>query len=297
MPEGDRHIVIGFALVVFVLIIGALWHVSSYSQEQRQQREEAASYKAYSDEDLAQCASKDTDFDRFACLAEKITANQEQERGRANLHAQQDMSAWAVALLWVSGIGIIVSIAGIVLIYATLHETRAMTVATREIGQRQVRAYLTVQSGHFAVDDQGDIWIFINFKNVGQTPGIITEVRGSCEPGISRHFPEVDGSTGIPTDANKPMVQIAAGETYEMVLVWKKADVVEYRDPDHPEILPHEAIGMDGRVKWLDVFNDEDFTNFRMSNFEPLKYFRERAANRLSGRLIVLRQDKGPREQ
>ncbi|MBU1213574.1 MAG: hypothetical protein KJ587_20255 [Alphaproteobacteria bacterium] len=154
MLERDRHIVSGFGVLIIVLTLAALWQITSYNQHQREHREKAASYEVADSDSSSECRGLATDFDRAACLAQKISAEQEQERGRADLHAQQDMSTWALALLWASGIGILVSVAGIVLIYATLHETREMTVATREIGQKQVRAYLAIQKSNFAISNR-----------------------------------------------------------------------------------------------------------------------------------------------
>ena len=184
MPEGDRRVVFGFGYVIVLLVAAALWHVPAYNKGQREHREEAASYKTYDDEDISECAARGSDVDRLFCLAEKVVANQEQERGRADLHAQQDMATWAVALLWVSAIGIVVSAAGIILIYATLHETRSMTVATREIGQNQSMAYVNVSA--VVIKDvkynnkRLHLEAVLSVVNTGATPAKRVKVRAFC---------------------------------------------------------------------------------------------------------------------
>jgi hypothetical protein len=170
MSEYDRRIVVAFGAIGALLTIFAFWHVVTYNYKQGKQREEADSYLIYSDEDYAKCAAEGANFDRLACLAQTVTANQEQQRGRADLHAQQDMATWAVALLWVSGISVLVSVAGIILIYATLHETREMTLATREIGKNQTKAYVAARSARIEFFGDEIATVEVEIENTGQTP-------------------------------------------------------------------------------------------------------------------------------
>lgn len=182
MSKSDRRIIIGLGGLIVLLVIGALWHVSSYNQNQREHREKAASYEIHSDDRNSRCAKHVTVFERIACLVENVTADQEQERGRADLHAQQDMATWSVALLWASGIGIVVSAGGIVLIYATLIETRNMTLATRQIGENQTRAWMLyggIGSGpakNITFENrkiENGIGVKIDLKNFGASPAKI----------------------------------------------------------------------------------------------------------------------------
>lgn len=186
MPKVDRLIVSGFGCLILLLLIGGLWHVSSYNHHQREHRERAAGYEVHGEDRYSRCAELGNDFERIACLVEQATAEQEQERGRADLNAQQDMATWAVALLWASVIGIVVSLAGIVLIYATLHETRAMTVATREIGESQTRAWVlfdgagsgpVMNTEVLGVPVENGFNVRISFKNFGQSPAFVVAER------------------------------------------------------------------------------------------------------------------------
>jgi len=182
MPKGDRRIITGFGVLIGLLTIVGLCHVLIYSHGQREQREKAASYEVANSSSISECRVLATNFDRLACLAKKISAEQEQERGRANLHAQQDMSTWAVALLWASGIGILVSVAGIILIYATLHETRAMTIATREIGAKQTCAYVFPDTCTITHAPEAFIKSFeIILRNLGETPAVKLSIQTNTQ--------------------------------------------------------------------------------------------------------------------
>lgn len=74
--------------------------------------------------------------------------------------------------------------AGIILIYATLHETRRMTVATREIGENQSKAYVnasSIEAKQIKLTeylDTTEIYIFL--KNTGQTPANDIVVGGQA---------------------------------------------------------------------------------------------------------------------
>ncbi|MBA4337554.1 MAG: hypothetical protein C0421_01765 [Hyphomonas sp.] len=170
---------------LIALVVGALWHVSSYNQNQREHREKAASYQLAERDGFSECELGTTEFNRTACIARKVYGEQEQERGRADLHAQQDMSTWALSLLWASGIGIVISGLGIYLLWQTLKDTQtalsqtaAATDAAKvanaiaeKMGQRQTRAYV------FAVDFLIDaieagkpVTITFLVKNFGQSP-------------------------------------------------------------------------------------------------------------------------------
>lgn len=181
MRSFDKRIIVSFGTMIFLLVIGAAVHFSHYSQAQKEHRERAASYEVVPSERYSTCAERGDDFARLLCLVEQATAEQEQERARANLHAQQDMAMWAAALLWASVVGIAVSLTGILVIYATLHETRQMTVATREIGEAQTRAYILIRkSGTIRVSIQGgmmDIHIKLPFENAGATPAFDPTVK------------------------------------------------------------------------------------------------------------------------
>jgi hypothetical protein len=84
---------------------------------------------------------------------DKQPSQDEEDRAKRDLTAQEDMAFWASLMFGATVLGIFLSGAGVWLIYGTLIQTRnaataardAVTV-TRDIGEAQVRAYLHVKS-------------------------------------------------------------------------------------------------------------------------------------------------------
>lgn len=182
MPERDRIIVFSFGLLILILVLTGLWHVASYNQNQSQQREAAATYEIAERESISECGELSTGFDKAVCLIQNMQASEEQERARHDLHAQHDMATWAVALLWVGIVGLVTSAAGIALIYATLHETRNMTAATREIGENVSKAYVNVNRAEIREIEVNKLIkiteIDTYLKNTGQTPAMDVVIGG-----------------------------------------------------------------------------------------------------------------------
>jgi hypothetical protein len=267
MPEGDRRIVIRFGIVITILIGAALWHVPAYNKGQREHREEAASYETYDDEDISECAAGGSDLDSLFCLAEKVVANQEQERGRADLHAQQDMATWAIALLWASAIGIVVSAAGIFLIYATLHETRGMTVATREIGENQSKAYVNVSRAQVSEIQINKFLKILEvdayFKNTGQTPA--TDVIIGGEFVVYEKCMTILGSDREMCRADIPfdrIVDLSPDNEPQQVSLGLPKNIKDCVESAGFNALSSIYLRVEGEVKYWDVFGSRYLTQF-----------------------------------
>jgi hypothetical protein len=96
----------------------------------------------------------------------------------ADLAAQQDMSAWAYGMLWVSAIGIGLSAVGVLFIWktleatiATLQETKKATIATIALKDSEIlkaRATVTAFPGGISFEG-GDVIAKIVLKNIGLT--------------------------------------------------------------------------------------------------------------------------------
>jgi len=104
--------------------------------------------------------------------------NQPTEYDLRDLRAQEGMAWWAELLFYVS-------VAGVLLLGATLYETRKAGIAVSETlvqtrrqadiaedtANRQLRAYLTIVGGYVEImTNNNDIFAHINFRNSGQTP-------------------------------------------------------------------------------------------------------------------------------
>tara|TARA_R110002124_G_scaffold96444_2_gene241223 strand:+ start:658 stop:1293 length:636 start_codon:yes stop_codon:yes gene_type:complete len=101
------------------------------------------------------------------------------------------MAEWALAVVLLTVAGLIVSVLGVVVVGWTLHETRQVTVVTREIGQAQTRGYISIKSGRFQTHN--DVaWVSLELGNTGQTPIMACDVTLSLF--VVRHDIHEDAS-------------------------------------------------------------------------------------------------------
>ncbi len=185
--------------------------------------------------------------------------------------AQESVAYWT---LW---IGIYTAV-GLVAIVATFEITRQQTIATREIGQKQVRAYLAVQPSDFAISRDEKLLAFIKVKNVGQSPATVTEIVVSLQSVVLND--KVVNSNK--KDTYVPSRVIAAGGTETFSTNWE----LEGFDLSKRIKVP-KLINIAGKVTYTDVFGVSDFTYFFASNLNPFEYFRTHEDNLLSGTLQV----------
>jgi hypothetical protein len=107
------------------------------------------------------------------CLRKAILAYQKNDTTNKDLQAQQDMAFWALITAIVGAGGLLISIGGVYLLFQSLRQTRTAITNDREIGEAQVRAYLSVESPEQHSIDIRPNQIFkaeLKIKNTGQSP-------------------------------------------------------------------------------------------------------------------------------
>jgi len=108
------------------------------------------------------------------CLREAIVGYQKTQHDDRDLQAQQEMAFWALVSAIVAACGLIVSMAGVGIVWQSLKQTRTAILNDREIGEAQIRAYLTVEPPtNSGLDKVGaGITPSMNLKiiNTGQSP-------------------------------------------------------------------------------------------------------------------------------
>lgn len=155
-------------------------------------------------------------------------------RQEQDLRAQRDMAKWAFIMLWVTGASVAVTSLGVVYVALTLQETRRAVKAaddavavTREIGNKQLRAYIGVASATAKFNWSGDASyrFVVTIKNYGATPasGVYFERRLDWSEDIDPQFePFV-----LPAEHERIMsFQLPPGETHEIEFV------CEYPEPE-----------------------------------------------------------------
>lgn len=218
-------------LILAALIAVGVYTSLQYQLKQTYQRQNVTPTKPYTarDQQNDRCASIDALDKYLNCLAKNARAEREENRAQYDLEAQQDMALWAYWILWISGIGLLVTAAGVVYVARTLHATRETLDQTRRQAQASVDANQITRAGLrpwidfqlLEVNEQRDKdgnlagFIFaISQRNVGKT--LASDGRFHCEVylGGTKEFPgarevlikrfekwDSPGATSIPNES------------------------------------------------------------------------------------------------
>lgn len=123
-----------------------------------------------------------------------VAAKAEQDRDQRDLHAQEGMALWAEYMFYATAATVLLTFAALIAIIRTLHHTRRAAdytgdmlieaanatkaaedgvATTRDIGEKQVRAYLHVSSVEFTLGrNQGEVGVSLTIANAGQSPAV-----------------------------------------------------------------------------------------------------------------------------
>jgi hypothetical protein len=146
------------AVAFFALVAYIAYSVGSTSTlesiERREADRAARQHSVYADQNISSACGDLTGAELVVCAQEQIERSAEYQNAEYDLSAQEQMASFAKKSLWVSIASIGITGLGIYLVWGTLAEARKATVAaqdavqvTREIGEAQVSAYLSLESG------------------------------------------------------------------------------------------------------------------------------------------------------
>lgn len=179
------------AAVFSITVWGALSWIDQ-SRAYRQEREAAHSEQLQASDQQAQAECSGVPRSRnFRCSLSSSSPPSDAQRSTADLHAQQNMAAWSFAMFIAATVSALITLAGVIFVAWTLHETRKMTgqaakstaaaekaaeAATAanagfaQASERELRAYVGIQ----------DIWFDTkteeaNYRPVEQKPGVIRQ--------------------------------------------------------------------------------------------------------------------------
>ncbi|WP_371394791.1 hypothetical protein AB6B38_05595 [Glycocaulis abyssi] len=191
------------ALICIAAVTSA---ITAYYAESRQQADRAADqYRAYAERVVA-CDGIESRAEHYACLVEAVQTEQQRLYAATNLRAQQDMSTWSFATLWISLGLLIVTGVGVTYVALTLDQTRRATKAavkaaeaaentvleTRRIGEAQVRAYITVRhTNSFSKIESNKKHVLVKeIINTGSTPAYNVSYAASLFVADDHFFPD-----------------------------------------------------------------------------------------------------------
>ena len=180
--ENAIHFVGAFALVAVTFWISLDLTELRTRQLVAEQYGEAAKAQ-YSNSEIAELCRSGSETVRMKCVVNAIEAREQQSQDTRDLHAQEWMAKWAKWMFWAAAVGSGAALYGLWLLRRTWEEAKRTADIAREIGEAQVRAYLTVdQVTIFSEGVEGGVrWtITPTIRNSGQSPAknIVAYARG-----------------------------------------------------------------------------------------------------------------------
>jgi hypothetical protein len=253
-----------------------LWN---YKQEHARQRQHASTNQSEQVHEQRQSTCVDVAKKHsFSCLTYGSPAEPSEQYTEYDLRAQQDMAEWALAMVLVSALGVIVTLAATAYVALTLDATRAAVIiaeqankTAREIGEAQVRAYLTPANPALGIKDQAagfdDLLPVIKFqiKNTGNSPAFMTQVQAWMKLEDGKPFFKINATA----EAHIFIDTIASTETSREIIIELSRSIA-----DHPNASTSKAILMTVflQVDWINVFEEEDGfeSSYTISIIDPL---------------------------
>lgn len=167
------------ALVLAGIILGWL-QFSEYKNKHSQERHDVTAHKAEQPREQRQavCISVDGSYS-YPCTVDEYRTDNSEKYTYYDLHAQQDMAEWALAMAAISFLGVLVTAAATFYVALTFHETRKMAgdsaEATRAAFQmvEADRAWILHDATAFSMSpsvDGKNFQIASGFRNFGRTP-------------------------------------------------------------------------------------------------------------------------------
>jgi hypothetical protein len=162
------------ALGVVTALVWFSWEgFSAYKQSHANERDSASQHYAEATQEGVNSCSAVMDesgvFNWLTCLAETVSAEGSVKQAEYDLKAQQDMAAWALGMLIVTIWLTIITLGGVIFVAWTFRDAR-------EIGRKEIRAYLGVESASYKIPEDGawkpndGIKAEVIFKNYGASP-------------------------------------------------------------------------------------------------------------------------------
>lgn len=174
------------ALAIAVAAIGWGWNYGlrqerTFEQEARQAHADQAKNGCYqiSRTDVQMPSVKEANGKPCA-PSEKAKQKNDNRRDYANLVAQRSSALWAKIMGIAALIGMGLSLVGVVLVWTTFRETRKANEIAREIGEAQVRAYLSLDVFWEGYGDPNVLNFKYSIHNSGQSPARNVAIEIFC---------------------------------------------------------------------------------------------------------------------
>ena len=257
--------------LIYLIISGALGVWGQYttsSQSYREYQQQTEYYEREATEKIVrECAFVIPFSPAFRnCLLYSIQAYQQEDRSKRDLKAQQDMAYWAMILTIISAVGIGISAVAVWVVILSLRQTRTAISDTREIGEAQVRAYLSFVmekiDGDITIgfDNPEGVSVEFNIVNSGLSPA--RNVRYLAAISIREHPIAHNNDLVCAADGQiLPNGNLHQGQEWGCnatgTELFDKKDVAEAFSPNSKT-----RIHIFGIIEYTDVFNELRKTRF-----------------------------------
>lgn len=168
MLDGPWHNQLATGLIVSVCtiaVLGTFWLHAELKTEQRvsEYYEGKAEAQKATDQVVSSCLALSS-VERTECVREAIVAEEKRNNETRDLHAQEWMAFWALMMFGATILMTGVTVVGVVFVAKTLS-------VTREIGQAQVRAYVSVKPTLISNFEEGKgLQAKLTIDNKGNSP-------------------------------------------------------------------------------------------------------------------------------
>lgn len=218
MSRGDWVSATVFGLAVAALFGWGFHRASELQREYSEDRQEIASkHSDRVENSLRICGDIPSPLRAAECRSEAISAAYGEESAQKDLKAQQHMSVWAFGMFIATLAALLVTLAGLVFVVRTWRETKRTADIAKEMGERQIRAYLDVEILSITYQDQRMPRIDFRIRNLGQTPAtnIVLKTRARYEWSRSpivkedcTRIRDISGGNEVKLDGNMVLLQI-----------------------------------------------------------------------------------------
>lgn len=254
-------------LLVYLLSLGI--RLEQASKNDSFERQTAYKYSNYAAA-IKTCEAAKANS-KYDCLYSAEEEYREIERSERDLVAQETTAGWTFIMSAAALLGVLLSGGGVVLVWTTFGETRRTNEITREIGEAQVRAYLSVVDATLVSDASREVVVVMKLRNSGNSPAL--DVRIDSVMKLFRFRGPYAGTFSGEIHSGAPWDDIPSGEE-------QPRDQKIYYEFDVPQKVGVTFLGSEhagslrvtAKISYRTVFDKtpRDFTLFYACNLPSM---------------------------
>jgi hypothetical protein len=160
-----KHVAIGLVAVALTLIWAAFYVGSEIGKARGESNKHTAEYERHAEEQIRATCLSGKKGDIAECVSKIIEATNEDSRAEDDLIAQTEMARWALYMLIATLVVAVITGVGVYYVWQTLK-------VTRDIGEAQVRAYISIKASPLFKDLAPDapMNFELEVSNLGSSP-------------------------------------------------------------------------------------------------------------------------------